>query len=112
MYFIRVNRSFSEHLPGGICPTRNHPISADTGVSESFAVEFCADKRKKNFLKAVCWQPTGREDGSFDNLDIKTGVFLSNLQLYVGELEGLRTEVLTILTLNRGVFAKLAAVCS
>ena len=38
-------------------------------------------------------------------------VFLSNLHLYVGNLQGLRTEVLTILTLNRGGFVKLAAVC-
>ena len=38
-------------------------------------------------------------------------VFLSNLQLYVCNLQGLRTEALTILTLNRSVFVKLAAVC-
>ena len=47
-------------------------------------------------LGAVCWQPTGLEDGS---LYIKQGVFGSNLELYVGNLQGLRTEVLTS---NRG----------
>ena len=62
-------------------------------------------------LAAVCWQPTDREDGSLDNLDIKQGCFLSNLQLYVGNLQVVRTEVLTVLTSNRGVFVKLAAVC-
>ena len=62
-------------------------------------------------LASVRWQPTGLKDGSLDNLDIKTGVFLSNLQLYVCNLQGLRTEVLTILTLKRGVVVKLAAVC-
>ena len=62
-------------------------------------------------LAAVCWQPTGRKDGSLDNLDIKQGCFLSNLQLYVGNLQVVRTEVLTVLTSNRGVFVKLVAVC-
>ena len=62
-------------------------------------------------LAAVCWQPTGRKDGSLDNLDIKQGCFLANLQLYVGNLQVVRTEVLTVLTSNRGVFVKLVAVC-
>ena len=61
-------------------------------------------------LAAVCWQPTGRKDRSLDNLDIKQGCFLSNLQLYVGNLQVVRTEVLTILTSNGGEFAKLGAV--
>ena len=90
-------------------------------------------------LASVCWQPTGLKDGSLDNLDIKQGCFcqtcscmlatyrakgrkpwqswhqtgacLSNLKLYAGNLQGLRTEALTILTSNRGVSVKLAAVC-
>ena len=62
-------------------------------------------------LAAVCWQRTGLKDGSLDNRDIKQGWFLSNSQLYVGNLRGLRTEVLTILTSNRGVVVKLASVC-
>ena len=81
-------------------------------------------------LAAVCWQPTGHKDGSFDirrgvlvklaavccqptghkdgSFDIKPGQFWSNLQLYVGSLQVIRTEVLTS---NRGVLVKLAAVC-
>ena len=55
-------------------------------------------------LAAVCWQPTGLTDGS---LDIKQRRFLSNLQLYVGYPQVIRTEVLTS---NRGGFVKLAAV--
>ena len=55
-------------------------------------------------LAAVCWQPTGRKDGSLDNLTSNRGVFVSNLQLYVVNLQVVRTEVLTILTSNRGVF--------
>ena len=39
------------------------------------------------------------------------GVFLSNLQLYVGNLHSSRTEALTSLTSNSCVFVKLAAVC-
>jgi len=62
-------------------------------------------------LGAVGWQPRGRKDGSLDNLDIKQGCFLSNLQLYVGNLQVIRTEFLTILTSNRGEFVKLGAVC-
>ena len=65
-------------------------------------------------LAAVCWQPTGLKDGSLDMSWLswhQTGVFLSNLHLYVGNLQDWRTEALTILTSNRSVFAKLAAVC-
>ena len=36
------------------------------------------------------------------------GVFGSNLELYVGNLQGLRTEVLTS---HRGVWVQLGAVC-
>ena len=61
-------------------------------------------------LAAVCWQRTGRKDGSLDNLAIKQGRFLAHLQLYVGNLQVVRTEVLTILTLNGGEFVKLGAV--
>ena len=56
-------------------------------------------------LGAACWQPTGLKDGS---LDIKQGCFGSNLELYVGNLQGLRTEVLTS---HRGVWVQLGAVC-
>ena len=38
----------------------------------------------------------------------QTGEFLSNFQLYAGNLQVVRTEVLTS---NRGVLVKLAAVC-
>ena len=58
-------------------------------------------------LGAACWKPTGLKDGS---LDIKQGclAFGSNLELYVGNLQGLRTEVLTS---HRGVWVQLGAVC-
>ena len=80
----------------GICPTEITQ-SAQTPVS---ANRFVPISEQIKIFEAVCrksWH--------------QTGVFLSNLQLYVGNLQGLRTEVLTILTSNRGVFVKLAAVC-
>ena len=81
-------------------------------------------------LGAVCWQPTGLKDGSLDIKQVclgpawscmlatyraygrksshQTRVFGSNLELHVGNLQGLRTEVLTS---NRGVWVQLGAVC-
>ena len=78
------------------------PTGRKDGSLDSLDIKQCFFVK----LAAVCWQPTGRKDGSLDNLDIKQGCFLSNLQRYVGNLQVLRTEVLTILTSNRGVFCQ------